>query len=165
MIRRGKQAGQSCVEDLTPSDDNLVTAELENQGTPPYLSNSSNTSYILPKGQSGWKQGLLHEIEAKEGTDTSYLRRKTVSFDPYSSEDLDIFNDYIEEGPGNFVKSVQILSSTTSSDGKYSNMQAKLQRGIDNEDKSSSFILGPAQIIQVGTLSTQRKSKKSKNQY
>ena len=72
-------------------------------------STSANTS----KQKESAEEKLL-EFEDGQYTDVRRPIQETVTFDPYSPEDLDIFNDCIEEGDGNFLRSVQILSSANS---------------------------------------------------
>jgi hypothetical protein len=141
MIRRGKQPERFTIEDITAQEDNSDSQ----QQTPATLldfSDASDQFSIQSQGPSEWTQDSLGEIEGREDTDKRHFRRKTVTFDPYSSEDLDLFNDCIAEGPGHFDRSLQLFSSITSS-------PARFPQGRFCDERLSSSTSSRLQILQV----------------
>jgi hypothetical protein len=148
MIRRGKQAERFSIEDIITQEDSSDSQQ-QTPATLLYSFDASTQSSTQTPGPSEWTRDSLDEVEAREDTDKGYFQRKTVTFDPYSSEDLDIFNDCIEEGPGNFNKSLQLLSSITSPEGNYVNLPARFHQRRFCDDRLSSSTSSRPQSSQV----------------
>ncbi|RDW63555.1 hypothetical protein BP6252_11100 [Coleophoma cylindrospora] len=112
IIRKGKRIQSSIPENASNLDDSQGPSS-ESSGTPLSISKQGLLRNVYAvSGKHPEITKLLPEIEEMETTKLGQCRLpgKRVTFDPYSSEDLDIFDDCIGEGNGNFMKSVEIIS-------------------------------------------------------
>jgi hypothetical protein len=90
---------------------------------------------------------VLPDIKAMGTADASRLPQKTVTFDPYSSEDVHVFHACME-GDGNVLKPVQKFSSATPRES-FGGLPKIYQEGSRKEAGDLSFISEKRQALWV----------------
>lgn len=104
---------------------------------------------------------ILTAYNSTEKEDIVKVPPTSDIFDPYSSEDVDIFNDFIAEGPGRFSQCIDILHSTVA--GSFDGCPGTISSQCNGPETKGILVADEIDTVEV-MISTQRSNSRSANQ-
>ncbi|KAH6714450.1 hypothetical protein BKA61DRAFT_359878 [Leptodontidium sp. MPI-SDFR-AT-0119] len=136
-IRRGKQPEVSLAKDITSQQDYSSTARHQVPSGVLSFSNMVGHKLVPTPGSSLCAQDSFDDLDSGQGPEKRHFGRKAVTFDPYSSEDLDIFSDYMHGGTRYSKNGFQDHPSAMPQETGYTSATSDLEQRNFRQDKFS----------------------------